>query len=97
MLMPIRYTLAGLLLLASLRLLRRGIGLAPQDLIVLAGLGLVGVSLNQVGYTVGLSLTNGSDAALIFASAPVWGLLLGAVLGLGSARRRGASWVSPSP
>jgi drug/metabolite transporter (DMT)-like permease len=81
-LMPIRYALAGLLLLASLRLLRRGIGLAPQDLAALAGLGLVGVSLNQVGYTVGLSLTSGSDAALIFASAPVWGLLLGAVLGL---------------
>jgi drug/metabolite transporter (DMT)-like permease len=81
-LMPIRYTLAGLLLLTSLRLLRRGIGLVPQDLAALAGLGLVGVSLNQVGYTVGLSLTSGSDAALIFASAPVWGLLLGAVLGL---------------
>jgi drug/metabolite transporter (DMT)-like permease len=81
-LMPIRYTLAGLLLLTSLRLLRRGIGLVPQDLAALAGLGLVGVSLNQVGYTVGLSLTSGSDAALIFASAPVWGLLLGAMLGL---------------
>ena len=48
----------------------------------MAGLGLVGVSLNQVGYTVGLSLTSGSNSALIFASAPVWGLLLGAVLGL---------------
>jgi drug/metabolite transporter (DMT)-like permease len=81
-LMPIRCTLAGLLLLASLRLLRRGIGLALRDLAALAGLGLVGVSLNQVGYTVGLSLTSGSNAALIFASAPVWGLLLGAVLGL---------------
>ena len=81
-LMPIRYTLAGLLLLASLRLLRRGIGLVPQDRAALAGLGLVGVSLNQLGYTVGLSLTSGSDAALIFASAPVWGLLLGAMLGL---------------
>jgi drug/metabolite transporter (DMT)-like permease len=81
-LMPIRYTLAGLLLLASLRLLRRGIGLVPRDLADLAGLGLVGASHNQVGYTVGMSLTTGSNAALIFASTPVWGLLLGAVLGL---------------
>jgi drug/metabolite transporter (DMT)-like permease len=81
-LMPIRYTLAGLLLLASLRLLGRGIGIGPRDLAALAGLGLVGVSLNQVGYTVGLSLTTGSDASLIFATSPVWGLLLGAVLGL---------------
>jgi drug/metabolite transporter (DMT)-like permease len=81
-LMPIRYTLAGLLLLASLRLLGRGIGIGRRDLAALAGLGLVGVCLNQVGYTVGLSLTSGSNASLIFASAPVWGLLLGAVLGL---------------
>ena len=81
-LMPIRYTLAGLLLLASLRLLGRGIGIGPRDLAALAGLGLVGVSLNQVGYTVGLSLTSGSNASLIFATSPVWGLLLGAVLGL---------------
>ena len=80
--MPIRYALAGLLLLASLRLLRRKIRLASRDLAALAGLGLVGVSLNQVGYTVGLSLTSGSNSALIFASAPVWGLLLGAVLGM---------------
>jgi len=95
-LMPIRYVLAGLLLLTSLRLLRRRIGLAPRDLAALAGLGLVGVSLNQVGYTVGLSLTGGSNAAQIFASAPVWGLLLGAVLGL-ERPTWGASWVSPSP
>ena len=48
----------------------------------MAGLGLVGVTLNQVGYTVGLSLTSGSHGALIFATAPVWGLVLGIVLGL---------------
>jgi drug/metabolite transporter (DMT)-like permease len=87
--MPIRYALAGLLLLASLRMLRRKIGLASRDLAALAGLGLVGVSLNQVGYTVGLSLTSGSNSALIFASAPVWGLLLGAVLGLERPTARG--------
>jgi hypothetical protein len=37
------------------------------------GLGLVGVSLNHVGYTVGLNLTSGSNGSLIFATAPVWG------------------------
>ena len=95
-LMPIRYALAGLLLLASLRLLRRGIGLAPRDLAALAGLGLVGVSLNQGGYTVGLSLTSGSNAALIFASAPC-GACCSALCWGWSARRRVASWVSPSP
>jgi drug/metabolite transporter (DMT)-like permease len=42
----------------------------------------VGITINYVGYTVGLSLTSGSNAALIIATAPVWGLLLGIVLGL---------------
>ncbi len=81
--MPGRYVLAGLLLLAFLRLLGRnaGGGLARGDLLVLAGLGSVGITINYVGYTVGLSLTSGSNAALIIATAPVWGLLLGIVLG----------------
>ena len=80
--MPFRYVLAGLLLLAALRLLGRRIAIVPRDIPALAGLGLVGVALNQVGYTVGLSLTSGSNASLIFATAPVWGLLLGIALGL---------------
>ena len=42
----------------------------------------MGIAINYVGYTVGLSLTSGSNAALIIATAPVWGLLLGVVLGL---------------
>ena len=73
--MPIRYVLAGLLLLASLRFLGRkdGVQLGRRGLLVLAGLGVVGVALNHVGYTVGLSLTSGSNASLVFATAPVWG------------------------
>ena len=81
--MPFRYVLAGLLLLACLRLLGWvGVGLGRADLLALAGLGFVGIAINYVGYTVGLSLTSGSNAALIIATAPVWGLLLGVVLGL---------------
>ncbi len=82
--MPIRYVLAGLLLLAFLRLLGwgDGVGLGRGHLLALGGLGLVGIAINYVGYTVGLSLTSGSNAALIIATAPVWGLLLGVVLGL---------------
>lgn len=82
-LVPIRYVTAGLLLLALLRLLGRQAGVVRRSEVpVLLGLGLVGVTLNQVGYTVGLSLTSGSSAALIFATAPVWGLLLGVGLGV---------------
>ena len=74
-LVPLRYVVAGLAILGLLRLFenREGPDLTPKDLSVLAGLGLVGVTLNQVGYTVGLSLTSGSHGALIFATAPVYG------------------------
>jgi drug/metabolite transporter (DMT)-like permease len=83
-LVPLRYVIAGLLLLGLLRLIgtKGGIGLPVRDLPVMVGLGFVGVTLNQIGYTVGLSLTSGSNGALIFATAPVWGLLLGIFLRL---------------
>ena len=79
-----RYVTAGLLilLLARLRGGRIGFGDGSGSLPVLAGLGLVGVTMNQVGYTVGLSLTSASNGALIFATAPIWGLLLGVGLRL---------------
>ncbi|MGF1473194.1 MAG: DMT family transporter [Rubrobacteraceae bacterium] len=54
------------------------------------GLGLVGIFLNQVGYTVGLSLTSDSNASLIFATAPGWGLLLGVAPGLERGSWQGA-------
>lgn len=91
-LMPIRYALAGLLLLACLRLfgLKGGIWLGRRDFFAVAGLGLVGVTLNHVGYTLGLSLTSGSNASLVVATAPVWGLVLGIALGLERGSWRGA-------
>jgi drug/metabolite transporter (DMT)-like permease len=91
-LVPLRYVVAGLMLLGLLRLIGNtgGIGLPLRDLPVMVGLGFVGVTLNQVGYTVGLSLTSGSNGALIFATAPVWGLLLGLVLRLERGSWRGA-------
>ena len=89
-LVPLRYVVAGLLILGLLYLLGNKRTLGPKDLPVMAGLGLVGVTLNQVGYTVGLSLTSGSNGALVFATAPVWGLLLGIVLGVERGSRRGA-------
>lgn len=82
-LVPLRYVVAGLLLLAVLRLFGKDrAGPGPRDVPLLAGLGLVGVTLNQVGYTVGLGLTSGSNASLVFATAPIWGLVLGVALGL---------------
>ena len=92
-LVPLRYVVAGIAILVLLRLFgsKDSIGLTPKDLTIMAGLGLVGVTLNQIGYTVGLSLTSGSHGALIFATAPVWGLVLGIVLGLERGSWRGAA------
>lgn len=89
-LVPVRYVLAGLLLLALLRFFGKKAGICRGDLPAMFGLGLVGVALNQVGYTAGLGLTSGSNGALIFATAPIWGLLLGLALGLERASWRGA-------
>jgi drug/metabolite transporter (DMT)-like permease len=91
-LVPLRYVVAGFVILVLLRLfgMKGGISLTPRELAVMAGLGLVGVTLNQVGYTVGLSLTSGSHGALIFATAPIWGLILGIVLGIERGSWRGA-------
>ena len=89
-LVPIRYVLAGLTLLVLLRLLGRRTGIGRRDILPVFGLGLVGVALNQVGYTAGLGLTTGSNGALIFATAPIWGLLLGVVLRLERASWKGA-------
>jgi drug/metabolite transporter (DMT)-like permease len=86
-LVPIRYVLAGLMLLGLLRFSGRKMGIGRRDLPTMFGLGLVGVALNQVGYTAGLGLTSGSNGALIFATAPIWGLLLGVAL-----RLERASW-----
>jgi hypothetical protein len=72
---PVRYVLAGMILLALLRFSGRKTGIGGRDLPAMFGLGLVGVALNQVGYTAGLDLTSGSNGALIFATAPIWGLL----------------------
>ena len=86
-LVPVRYVLAGLLLLALLRFSGRKVRIGLRALPSMLGLGLVGVALNQVGYTAGLGLTSGSNGALIFATAPIWGLLLGVAL-----RLERASW-----
>ena len=88
-LVPLRYVVAGFLILVLLRLTRGKTGVGAKGLPIMAGLGLVGVALNQAGYTAGLSLTSGSNGALIFATAPVWGLLLGILLGLERGTWRG--------
>jgi drug/metabolite transporter (DMT)-like permease len=82
MLVAIRFTVGGLLLLLVLRLLEPKSKLARRDLLPMAALGCFGVATAQTGFTFGVSLSSAASTGLIFATAPVWGLLLGAALGL---------------
>src|SRR5215210_1239425 len=76
-----RFTLAGLLLL-PLALLSGPEGrLSRRDLLPMLGLGLIGVTVTQSVFTVGVGLTTAANTALVYSTAPVWGMLLGFALG----------------
>jgi len=76
-----RFTLAGLLLL-PLALVSGPEGrLSRRDLLPMLGLGLVGVTITQSVFTVGVGLTTAANTALVYSTAPVWGMLLGFALG----------------
>jgi drug/metabolite transporter (DMT)-like permease len=78
-----RFTLAGLLLLALVALLEPRDGRpGRRDILSLAGVGLLGVGANNVAFTLGVSMTTASETALIYAAVPIWGILLGLALGL---------------
>jgi drug/metabolite transporter (DMT)-like permease len=77
----IRFTLAGLVVLGLVFLLGLD-GPGRGDLLRMAGVGLIGVGMNNVAFTFGVSLTTASDTALIYAAVPIWGILLGLALGL---------------
>jgi drug/metabolite transporter (DMT)-like permease len=78
----IRFVLAGLVLLPVVLLVGQGGSIGRRDLLTMAGVGLVGVGMNNVAFTLGVSMTTASDTALIYAAVPVWGILLGLALGL---------------
>ena len=53
------------------------------------GLGIVGITLTQTVFTIGVSLTTAANTALVYSTAPVWGMLLGFALGLERPRLAG--------
>jgi drug/metabolite transporter (DMT)-like permease len=95
-LVALRFTVGGLLLLLVLRILEPKSRLRRSDLLPMAALGCLGVATAQTGFTFGLSLTSAGSTGLIFATAPVWGLLLGAVLGLERPTWKGVAGVGLS-
>ena len=92
----LRFVVAGLILYAVLRALEPKSGLAREDILPMAGLGCLGVAFGQTAFTFGVSLTSAANTGLIFATAPVWGMLLGFVLGLERPTWRGGLGVGLS-
>ena len=78
----LRFVVGGLLMYAVLRILEPGSSPGRKDLLRMAGLGCFGVVIAQTSFTFGVSMTTAANTGLIFATAPVWGLLLGLLLGL---------------
>jgi drug/metabolite transporter (DMT)-like permease len=79
----LRFTVAGLLLLGAVRLLfGSGGGVGRKDLLAMMGVGALGVGATNMLFTSGVDLTNASDTALLYAAVPVWGMMLGSLLGL---------------
>src|SRR4028118_1064173 len=85
----LRFTAAGLLLLGAARWLWLGVGIGRKDLLPIMGVGAVGVGLTNMLFTSGVNLTNASDTALLYAIVPVWGMILGSLLGLEKPTMRG--------
>ncbi len=84
-----RFTLAGLLLLLFVPFLGKENRLRREDFLAVLGLGVVGITLTQTVFTLGVSATTAANTALVYSTAPVWGMLLGFFLGLERPRLQG--------
>lgn len=84
-----RFTVAGLMLYLILRFLEPDSRLRRKDLLPIFGLGFVGITVTQSVFTIGVSLTTAANTALIYSTAPVWGMLLGFFLTLEKPRLSG--------
>jgi drug/metabolite transporter (DMT)-like permease len=92
----IRFSVGGLLMFLLLRILEPGERPGRRDLLPMAGLGCLGVAIGQTAFTFGVSMTTAANTGLIFATSPVWGLLLGLLLGLERPTLRGGVGVALS-
>ncbi len=92
----LRFTLGGLLLLGVLRVIEPKSRLARKDLLPMAALGCFGLAGAQTSFTFGVSMTTAANTGMIFATAPIWGLLLSLALGLERPTLRGVVGVALS-
>jgi drug/metabolite transporter (DMT)-like permease len=96
LIVALRFTAGGILMYCLLRIVEPAHRLKPRDLLPVAGLGCLGVAIGQTAFTYGVSMTSAANTGLIFATAPIWGLLLGLMLGLERPAWRGVVGVGLS-
>lgn len=84
----VRFTIAGLLLVLLARLLEPS-HIGRRDVLPMIGLGAVGIAGAQPFLATGVGITTAANSALIFSTAPIWGMLLGFALGFERPRPRG--------
>jgi drug/metabolite transporter (DMT)-like permease len=76
-----RFAGGALLLLLILRLFEPESRLSRGEALPMVALGCLGMAAAQTAFTFGVSLTSATNTGLVFATAPIWGLLLGFALG----------------
>ncbi len=86
----VRFTIAGLLLVLLARLLEPS-HIGRRDVLPMIGLGDVGIAGAQPFLATGVGITTAANSALIFSTAPIWGMLLGFALGFERPRPRGVA------
>lgn len=86
----VRFTIAGLLLVGLARLPEPS-HIGRRDVLPMFGLGAVGIAGAQPLLATGVGITTAANSALIFSTAPIWGMLLGFALGLERPRPRGVA------
>ena len=77
-----RFVGGGLVLFLVLRILEPESRMRRRDILPMAALGCFGIGAAQTAFTFGISLTSAASTGLVFTTAPVWGMVLGFVLGL---------------
>ena len=71
----IRFTLCGFLVLLITFKWEKGILIQKKDLGKVAWVGILGIGVYQVLWSVGLDMTSASNSALILSTTPLWGAL----------------------
>ncbi len=92
----VRFAATAVLLLAVVWWLEGRPVMERRDWRAVAVVGIVGVGLYQIFFTVGIDLTTASNSSLIIASAPIWVALLSAGMGYETIRLRQAVGIALS-